>query len=131
MKFPIPSGAALFVLAACAAQTVNPDPAAEAALAGALAGRTAGAPEACVNMRDLRDNRGFGEHAILFDGPTNSLVYLNRPPAGCPALTDTRALQIESTTGRLCRGDLVTVFDPVTGMNFGSCTLGDFVPYRR
>lgn len=131
MKYSILMGAAAVILAACAAQTSVRDASQEAALADALAGRTAGDPIACVSLRDLRGNRGYGEGAILFEGRTNSLVYLNRPPGGCPELGSTRALRIESTTDRLCRGDLVSVYDPATGVGFGSCSIGEFVPYRK
>ena len=131
MKGPILAAVASIVLAGCAARTTEGDSSQQAALAEALAERTAGDPVDCVNLRDLRGNRGYGEDAILFEGRTNALVYLNRPPAGCPELRSTRALRIESTTGRLCRGDIVTVYDPGTGVEFGSCSLGEFVPYRR
>lgn len=125
------TGLATVMLAGCAAEGAQRGESDEAALAQVLEERTAGPAVDCVNMHDLRGNRGYGEDAIVFQGRTNSLVYLNRPPAGCPELRDTRALRIESTTGRLCRMDIVTVFDPQTGISYGSCSLGDFVPYRR
>jgi hypothetical protein len=31
---------------------------------------------------------------------------------------------------QLCRGDIVTVFDPISGVEFGGCSLGEFTPYR-
>jgi hypothetical protein len=99
-------------------------------LADAMRGRIAGEPVSCVNQRDLRGNRSAGEAAIIFDGP-GDLIYVNRPPAGCPRLDSGRALQTVTPSTRLCRGDIVTVFDPVSGGTYGSCGLGDFVPYRR
>ena len=125
--FPI----AAVILAGCATEAAEGPLSEEAKLAEALAGYTAGEPQSCVNLRDLRGNRGYGEDAILFEGPTNSTLYLNRPPAGCPELSGSRALRIETTMTRLCRMDIVTVFDPATGIPYGSCSLGDFVPYRR
>jgi len=100
------------------------------ALADALRGRTAGEPMSCVNQRDLRGNRSAGEGAIIFDGP-GTLIYVNRPPAGCPDLDSGRSLLTRTSGTGLCRGDIVTVFDPLTGNQYGSCGLGDFVPYRR
>ncbi len=99
-------------------------------LADAIRDRTPGEPISCVNQRDLRGNRSAGEGAVIFTG-AGSLIYVNRPPAGCPELDSGRALITRTTTGRLCRGDIVSVVDPVTGTNYGSCGLGDFVPYRR
>lgn len=97
----------------------------------ALAGRVAEDPQSCVNARDLGGNKSFGEGVILFRGPTNSTVYVNRPPAGCPDLSFGRALKVRTTSTRLCRGDIVTVFDPVSRVEYGGCSLGDFTPYRR
>ena len=102
----------------------------EMQLAEATRGRTAGEPVSCVNQRTLRGNRSAGEGAIIFDGPGNTL-YVNRPPAGCPELNPGRALRTRTTSTQLCRGDIATVFDPVSGIEYGSCGLGDFTPYRR
>ena len=99
-------------------------------LADATRGRIAGEPVTCVNQRDLRGNRSAGEGAIIFNGP-GTLIYVNRPPAGCPDLDPGRALSVVTPSTRLCRGDIVNVFDPLTGARFGGCGLGDFVPYRR
>jgi hypothetical protein len=56
---------------------------------------------------------------------------VNRPPGGCPELKFSRALITRTTSNQLCRGDIATVFDTVSGIQFGSCGLGDFTPYRR
>jgi hypothetical protein len=68
---------------------------------------------------------------ILFEGSTGRTVYVNRPPGGCPELNPFRALRIKTTTGQLCRGDIVSVFDATSGIEYGSCGLGDFVEYRK
>ncbi|HZG09677.1 MAG TPA: hypothetical protein VEZ70_11925 [Allosphingosinicella sp.] len=90
----------------------------------------AGAPVSCVSLRNLGGNRSAGEGAIIFGG-NGSRVYVNRPPAGCPALDSGRALQVRTSASQLCRGEIVTVFDPVSGNQSGSCGLGDFTPYER
>lgn len=96
-----------------------------------IAGRTAGPPQSCVNMTQLRGNRTYGEGVMVFDGTTNSVIYVNRPPNGCPELKWSRALRTRTSTNQLCRNDIVTVFDPTSGIEYGGCGLGDFVPYRR
>jgi hypothetical protein len=117
--------------AGCMAQeTVELSPAAQTQLAEALEGRTAGPAVSCVSQRELRNNRTIGDDFILFDGP-NDILYLNRPAGGCPTLELGRALRTRTTSSQLCRGDIVTVFDPVSGAEYGGCGLGDFVPYRR
>jgi len=105
--------------------------AAEVDLAAALAGRTAGPPQRCVNEVALAGGRSYGRDAILFGVPTDDVVYVNRPPAGCPELSTTRALRTRTPTTQLCRGDIVVVFDPGTGIELGSCSLGEFTSYRR
>lgn len=103
----------------------------EAKLAAALQGyQASGPPVTCVNSRDLQGNRSVGEGAIIFES-IGSTLYVNRPPAGCPELKRNRALRTRTTSTRLCSGDLVSVFDPVSGFEYGGCGLGDFTPYRR
>jgi len=119
-------------LAACtASDPVDMDANDEAKLGAELRGyKSAGAPVSCVPLRDLRSNRSAGEGAIVFEGHTDRL-WVNRPPAGCPDLSFGRTLQIRTSGSQLCRGDIAVVFDPVSGMEFGGCGLGDFEPYRR
>ena len=103
----------------------------EAKLAAALSGRIAGPAQDCVNERDLGGSESYGGRVILFRGPTDDVVYVNRPPAGCPGLDSGRALRVRTPAARLCRGDIATVFDPVSGTDLGGCSLGEFTPYRR
>jgi len=107
----------------------GPSPAAADELARALEGRVAGAPVSCVRLTELGGNRSAGD-AIVFDG-RGSRIYVNRPAGGCPSLNFGRALRTRPTTGQLCRNDIVTVFDPATGTDYGGCGLGDFIPYDR
>jgi hypothetical protein len=104
---------------------------AQTELAAALEGRTAEAPRNCVSSRDLRGNRSAGEGAILFDGASRNMIYVNRPAAGCPELRMGYALKTRTPSTQLCSGDIVEVFDPTTGFSSGSCALGEFTPYRR
>jgi len=103
----------------------------EAKLAAELRGfEPSGPPVTCVNMRDLQGNESAGEAAIVFDG-NGGRKWVNRPAGGCPTLAFGRALRTRTTSAQLCRGDIATVFDPVSGSEFGGCGLGDFEPYRR
>lgn len=101
-------------------------------LAEALRGRVqAGPPQSCVSSRTLRGNDSVGEGAIIFRTTGSDLVYVNRPPAGCPEIRQGRAIRVRTTTTQLCSGDIVEVFDPVQNFGFGACGLGEFTPYRR
>ena len=126
--------AALTFTAGCAvsadadAETMAED---QATLSAELSNyRSAGPPMSCVSLRNLRGNRSAGEGAIIFDG-LSGRKWVNRPPAGCPELRAGRALKLQVSGGRLCRGDIVSVYDPLTNVSSGSCGLGDFEPYRR
>jgi hypothetical protein len=90
----------------------------------------AGPPVSCVSQRDLGGNRSAGD-AIVFDGKTRTVRYVNRPAGGCPSLDFGRALVIRTTSTQLCRGDIANVVDPVSQAQYGGCGLGDFTPYRR
>jgi hypothetical protein len=96
-----------------------------------LRGRVAEPTRSCVSSRDLRGNRSVGEGVLIFDGPTRDVIYVNRPAGGCPDLRQSRALLTRTPAAQLCRGDIATVFDPVSNIQYGGCGLGDFTPYRR
>jgi len=102
---------------------------AQSRLDEALAGRSAGPAVTCVPSRELRNTRTIGDGVMLFEGP-GDVLWVNRPPGGCPTLAFGRAFRTTTPGSQLCRGDIVTVFDPVSGAEFAGCSLGDFVPYR-
>jgi hypothetical protein len=89
-----------------------------------------GPPVSCVNMRDLRGNKSAGG-AIVFEGTGRGRLWVNNPPGGCPDLGYGRALRTTTPTTQLCRGDIASVVDTVSGFQDGACGLGDFQPYRR
>jgi hypothetical protein len=107
-----------------------PSAADEAAMSAALAGRTAGEPVACVRRQDVRNSRGIGNNTILFDGPGN-ILYVNRTASSCPTIRPWHALRQRSIGSSMCSNDLIRVFDPQTGVEYGACSLGRFTPYRR
>jgi hypothetical protein len=133
MKSVIMLCAAILVLGCTHGGTPAPTqaPGPEAELAAALSGRTAGPAQDCVNEAELAGNKAYGKDVIVFSGRTDDVVYVNRPPGGCPALDFGRAIRIQTPAARLCRGDVVTVFDPLSDIGYGSCSLGAFTPYRR
>lgn len=102
----------------------------ESELARALEGRAAGPAMTCVSQRTLGSSRSIDNDLLLFEG-AGDVVYVNRPAGGCASLAHGRALSTRTTASQLCRGDIVTVFDPVSGVELGGCGLGDFVPWRR
>lgn len=120
------------VLGACSS---TPDPARAqrdaARLQQALAGRTAGSPATCLPSYRSGNLMILDNGTLLFrDGRT---IWVNRLAEGCArAGTLGYALVTRSFGGLgLCRGDIVQLVDTSSGMLGGSCTIGEFVPYRR
>jgi len=119
-------------MAACMPAEEPADLSAEsrAELDAELAGRSAGPDTSCIPVRDIRHTRTVGDGVMLFEG-RGDVVWTNRAPGGCPVLRHGRAFRTSTTISQLCRGDIVTVFDPVSGAEFAGCSLGDFTPHRR
>lgn len=138
MRFVLPLAAAALVAgcmsgppsAQAEAAAADRQAAIDAELADALRGKVAGTPVSCINLRDIRSSRNIGEQTILYE-MSSSLIYRNDPYGGCegPDIGRTLITQIPST--RLCRGDIARVVDLQAGFESGSCSFGDFVPYRR
>jgi hypothetical protein len=124
--------AATAALAACAVSRDGPvpaDPDGDALLAEALAGRIAGEPRSCVRSQELRNTRGAGDNWLLFDGPGRT-VYVNQTNGSCPRIQPWHAIRLRTVSTSLCAGELIRVFDPQTGVEYGGCSLGEFVPWR-
>lgn len=110
-------------------EAANPRAEKEAArLAKALDGKVAGKPVSCISLRDIRSTKGYGERTMLYE-VNRGLVYRNDPAGGCP-MRDDRTIVTRTPGTQLCRGDIALVRDLTTGFDYGSCVLGDFVPYR-
>ena len=94
-----------------------------------LAGKTAGRAEKCLPLQRSRDMQVIDDRTILFsDGRT---TYVNTTLGDCNNMSDqSYALVTRNFGPQLCRGDIATVTDTSSGMTVGSCSLGDFVPYR-
>lgn len=123
--FPLIAGA--LVMAAGSASASSPR--GEAELERALAGRVAGEPVSCINLRNA-DSTIIDDTAILYR--VGSTIYVNRPRNGAEALDrrDTMVNRLWSGS-QLCDIDTVRIVDPTTGFFRGTVFLGEFVPYRR
>lgn len=117
----------LLLLAGCA--TAAPRPSPEAALAQVTAGRVAGAPQTCLDLRRVRGSTIVPGAAIVYDA--GDTLFVNRPRSGADSLRDLDILETGTFAGQLCRGEPVNLRDPSTGSIRSFVLLGDFVPYRR
>lgn len=96
----------------------------------ALAGFRAGEPTNCLPNNRSFSSRRVGESTVLFRvGPGE--LWRNDLPRECAGINSAAALVTQTPVGRLCRGDIVNFIDLRTGIQLGSCPLGQFVPYRR
>jgi hypothetical protein len=93
-----------------------------------LAGRTPGEPTSCIQQNWIDQTTISDSGSILYQmksGPD----YLNTPSPICSALRSNRGLVSRTPTTSLCRGDILSIVDFTSGTEYGSCGLGDFVPY--
>ncbi len=100
------------------------------ALAKALAGRTAGAPQDCINNNDTDGPQIIGSYTILYK-PVGRTVWRNDLAAECPALRPYATLVVEMQGGQLCRNDRFRVLEPGSQIPGGYCVFGKFTPYRK
>lgn len=106
----------------------------DARLEKALAGKAAGKPVSCIQLRDARGTESFdnGRGTLLFK-VSRKLVYRTDTNGNCRRVgSGGDALITRSFTGgQLCRGDIAQSANLTSyGFPTGSCAMGDFVPYR-
>ncbi|WP_336961837.1 DUF6491 family protein [Sphingobium aquiterrae] len=122
----------LALLAACAAQTAQAPKLTDrqtADLDKALAGKVAGEKQSCVDRFPTTNLRVISDEVLLYEAG-RKLVYVNNVIGRCTGLSFGNTLVIRSFSSQYCRGDIAQVVDLQTGINHGSCALGDFTPYR-
>ena len=108
--------------------TGQPSAPAESRLHAAIGNSVAGEAVSCIGPRTIRSTEIVEGVGILFD--TGNAVYLNRPTSGADAMNHRDGLRVELHFPRLCRSDVVELFNRSTQAPNGFIILGDFVPYR-
>jgi len=83
-------------------------------------------PRECVTLSRVTAQRIVDDHTIYFQ--EGSRWFRNDINPACPGLKPRNAIRSRVTTNRLCSGDIVAVFDPAGGFEYGSCGLGRFTP---
>ena len=78
-------------------------------------------PQECLANRDVKARRMTAEHGYF--ARTNLGWWHNLGPA-CAAYGYNRVLITRSLNDRQCRGDVVSVTDPISRIEFGGCGLG-------
>ncbi len=107
----------------------KPNDSQEAKLDKALAGRVAGKPVDCIQLRDIDSSQIFDQTAVLYKMRGGD-YYLNRPK-GAQSLHWTSILVTDTHTSQLCDIDIVRLVEQGTRMDAGFLNLDKFVPYPR
>ncbi len=101
----------------------------EAKLAKKLAGRVAGTPVSCINLRDIRSSTIIDRTAIIYE--VGNKLYLNRLSGDAGSLDDDDILVTNTHSSQLCSIDVVRLVDRGTNFPSGFVNLGKFVPYSK
>ena len=125
------ASATVLALAATSAQA---DPASRAAkgeakLAKMIEGRVAGKPVSCLPMHQIRSSRIIDRTAIVYE--VGNTLYVNRPRQGATSLDRDDILVTKTSLNQLCSVDIVRLMDPVSSIESGFVSLGQFVPYKK
>jgi hypothetical protein len=123
--------AAALVGTSAAAIAATPDNSKnEAKLTAALAGRVAGKPVDCINLRDIRSSQIIDRTAIVYDTGGGKL-YVNRPRMAAESLDSDDILVSKTYGSDLCSLDTINLIDRGSRFSHGFVGLGEFVPYTR
>lgn len=125
------AGIACGALAASAMASPDEPSRTERQMERMLAGKSPGEAQRCIFMRDINGTSIIDEDTILYRVDSQT-VYRNEIPGGCPGLQDGRAISTrQPSAARLCEGEPIGVFEPQTGVEYGRCAIGAFVPYTN
>jgi len=124
------AGIACGALAAGAIASPEAPTRAERQMERMLAGKSPGEPQRCIFLREINGTSIIDQDTILYRVDRRT-VYRNEIPGGCPGLQNDRAISTRQPSDiQLCQGESIGVFEPQTGVEYGRCALGAFVPYR-
>lgn len=122
------------LLASCAPVDSTPAPLTEkqsAKMEKLLKGKIAGEPQSCISNFG-NDGLERISDSILVYRPSGGTVYVNTLTSPCPGLASGNDIIVtESFGNQLCRNDFVRLVDRTAGFPGPTCSLGDFVPYRK
>jgi hypothetical protein len=92
-------------------------------LVPAAAAQAGSPPRTCIDNRSIKATRFSAEQGYFVR--SGSRWFQNRAD-GCPLFAEGRSVQTTSPANRLCKGDQVQIFQPVTSIVFGTCVLGEW-----
>lgn len=99
-------------------------------LASALAGRTAGKPQDCVNTSRVDGPQIIDDHTIIYR-ESGRRIWRNDLPDFCPGLRPNDTIVIEVYGGQYCRDDHFRSYTAGGSIPGAICRLGSFTPYDK
>jgi hypothetical protein len=114
----------LLLASACAASSAR-----EADLSRDLAGRSAGAPEDCVETWPGAGLAPRDAQTLVYR--RGDTIWVNRLAAACPGLDPMSTLIVDAHGSQYCRGDQIRAVEAGRSIPGPTCLLGTFTPYRR
>ena len=123
------SGLAALALGGCVVGSDRASGDAEARLARALEGRTAGATSQCIDQSRVEGPMIYGSTILYRDGRR---LWRTEAVDGCPGLRTDSLLVVETMGGRLCANDRFRAVDrPTPAIPGPYCRFGPFTPYTK
>lgn len=104
----------------------------QADLAAALRGLSPDKPTQCIGQYPTRQVNAYGPTIVYTISPR--LKYVSQTAGGCEGIGQRSRgdiLVTRTPTGQLCSGDIAQTVDRSSGFFTGSCSFGQFVPYRK
>jgi len=98
-----------------------------------LKDRVVGEPETCINFQDRRRLTAISDNVVIFGLRENArTLYVSKLAGNCSGISRHNALVYDIRgSARLCRGEIAFSLDTTIGQRLGSCSFGEFTPYRR
>ncbi|GGA60943.1 hypothetical protein [Sphingomonas psychrolutea] len=94
-----------------------------------LSGLVAGKPQGCIDPIRYRESTRVGDTILYKNGRSD--IMRTDTGGGCFGLRRGDAIVTRTFGSQLCRGDIVRTVDLTSSIPSGSCSFGDFVPYRK
>lgn len=95
-----------------------------------VAGREAGPAERCMRFTPRTKLRIVDDSVVVaYDSVKQFNINLIAP--GCTVLREERTILMEMNRRQVCAGEQFSVADLRTGIQYGACRWGEFVPFTR
>ncbi len=93
-----------------------------------LAGRIAGAPVQCIDIRQNGGPQIVDSQTILYR-PSGRRIWMTGPVGACPSLRPFDTLIVDVYSGQLCHNDRFRTVSAGMSIPSASCRFREFTPY--